>query len=276
MLIKEFIIYNIIKQICKGIKEIHDKNIVHRDLKPKNIFMNKNGKIKIGDFGISKQLNSYKQYTSTKNCSGTLNYNSPEILNGGQYYNKKTDIWSLGCIIYELFFLKTYFSDRFENNIKNIEEDIYNPKWQEIINSSTEYNIDARSFIEQIIEKINNIEIDYIINKTFLFDDGEYNLENYDILKVIPDFKKMKEISIKISNHYCNSFSKDHANILENLVKVIYNHHQSLRNINDKYIFFHGTRDFYNLIKTFTKNILEQYSEDDKDLIDLKASIILH
>ena len=55
-LIEENIIYNIIKQICIGIKEMHKMKIVHRDLKPENIFMNKNNEIKIGDFGISKQL----------------------------------------------------------------------------------------------------------------------------------------------------------------------------------------------------------------------------
>ena len=58
-LIKENIIINIIKQICIGIREIHNMKIVHRDLKPENIFMNKNMNIKIGDFGISKQLSSY-------------------------------------------------------------------------------------------------------------------------------------------------------------------------------------------------------------------------
>ena len=56
-LIEEKLIYNIIKQICLGIKEIHNKKIIHRDLKPENIFMNKNNEIKIGDFGISKELN---------------------------------------------------------------------------------------------------------------------------------------------------------------------------------------------------------------------------
>ena len=56
ILIEENIISNIIKQICRGIKERHDKKIVHRDLKPENIFMNDNMNIKIGDFGISKQL----------------------------------------------------------------------------------------------------------------------------------------------------------------------------------------------------------------------------
>ena len=64
-LIKENIISNIIKQICIGIKEIHNLKIVHRDLKPENIFMNENMNIKIGDFGISKQLSSYKEYTKT-------------------------------------------------------------------------------------------------------------------------------------------------------------------------------------------------------------------
>ena len=54
--IGENIVYNIVKQICIGIKEIHNKKIVHRDLKPENIFINDNMIIKIGDFGISKQL----------------------------------------------------------------------------------------------------------------------------------------------------------------------------------------------------------------------------
>ena len=51
-LIEENILYDIIKQICIGIKEIHDKKIIHRDLKPENIFINDNKNIKIGDFYI--------------------------------------------------------------------------------------------------------------------------------------------------------------------------------------------------------------------------------
>ena len=65
-LIKENIISNIIRQICRGIKKIHDMKIVHRDLKPENIFVDNNMNIKIGDFGISKQLNMDKTHTLTK------------------------------------------------------------------------------------------------------------------------------------------------------------------------------------------------------------------
>ena len=70
-LIDENIIYNIIKQICLGIKEIHNKKIIHRDLKPENIFMNKNMEIKIGDFGISKELDIYKTYLLTSKMLGS-------------------------------------------------------------------------------------------------------------------------------------------------------------------------------------------------------------
>ena len=63
--IDEKIIIKIIEQICFGIKEIHAQNIIHRDLKPENILIDKNNKIKIGDFGLSKQFDSYKSYNFT-------------------------------------------------------------------------------------------------------------------------------------------------------------------------------------------------------------------
>ena len=78
-LIKENILYDIIKQICIGTTEIHDKKIIHRDLKSENIFINDNMTIKIGDFGISKQLDIYK-IQLTKNKEGTYDYIAPEIL----------------------------------------------------------------------------------------------------------------------------------------------------------------------------------------------------
>ena len=64
-LIDENILINIIGQICIGIKEIHDKNLIHRDLSPDNIFIDENMIIKIGDFGLSKQFDSYNSYAIT-------------------------------------------------------------------------------------------------------------------------------------------------------------------------------------------------------------------
>ena len=159
-LINQNLLNKIIKQICLGIKVIHSKNIIHRDLKPENIFMNSKKEIKIGDFGISKQLDSYKKYTMTVNKAGTQDYTSPEIIRKG-IYNYKTDIYSLGCIIYELFTLRNYYLDKLSDEIKNINETIYDHRWQNIIKSSLIPDYNKRLNINQIYELIfgDNYEI---------------------------------------------------------------------------------------------------------------------
>ncbi|KFP69020.1 Serine/threonine-protein kinase Nek5, partial [Cariama cristata] len=91
-------------QISLGLKYIHDKKILHRDVKAQNIFLSNNGKVaKLGDFGIARQLNSTMEFAHT--CVGTPYYLSPEICEN-RPYNNKTDIWSLGCVLYELCALK--------------------------------------------------------------------------------------------------------------------------------------------------------------------------
>ena len=150
-LIEEKIIYNIISQICTGIKEIHDKKIIHRDLKPENIFMNENMTIKLGDFGISKQFDSYKTHTLTINKAGTEFYAAPEIIDDG-IYNEKSDIWSLGCIIYELFHFRIYYKDAIRRKIKNIDSEFYNNKWQKLIDSLLESDYKKRFNIYQVIK----------------------------------------------------------------------------------------------------------------------------
>ena len=170
-LIEENNLYNIIMQICLGIKEIHDKNIIHRDLKPENIFLNKKYEVKIGDFGISKEFFSYKQYTVTQNKQGTLHYAPPEILTGGKY-NKKADIWSLGCIIYELLTLRIYYKDNIYDDIAKIDNTIYNDKWQRLIDSLLEKQFDKRPDINTVINFLITIigkEID---------ENSNYNLNN--------------------------------------------------------------------------------------------------
>ena len=132
-LIDENIIKNIIIQICLGLKEIHKLNLIHRDLTPDNIFINENNKIKIGDFGVSKQLNTKNKYAKTD--TGKEHYKAPEIIKGEKYDNR-ADIYSLGCIIYELFTLNEYYIDKyFDEKDGKINIEIYNPKWQNLIDS---------------------------------------------------------------------------------------------------------------------------------------------
>ncbi|XP_078258991.1 serine/threonine-protein kinase Nek5 isoform X2 [Rhinoraja longicauda] len=87
-------------QICLGLKYIHDRKVLHRDIKAQNIFLCNNGKTaKLGDFGIARMLNNTMELAHT--CIGTPYYLSPEICEN-RPYNNKTDIWSLGCVLYEL------------------------------------------------------------------------------------------------------------------------------------------------------------------------------
>ena len=82
-LIEEKIIKDIIIQICQGLIQIHNSKIIHRDLTPENIFIDKYNKIKIGDFGISRQL--YSTINATTNNIGTMNYMAPEIITQKKY-----------------------------------------------------------------------------------------------------------------------------------------------------------------------------------------------
>ncbi|XP_048580556.1 uncharacterized protein LOC5518663 isoform X2 [Nematostella vectensis] len=90
-------ILNMFQQMLSALKYIHNNNILHRDLKTANIFLTKDTVVKLGDFGISKQLEGSKANT----VLGTPYYISPEMCQGKEY-NHKSDIWALGCILYEM------------------------------------------------------------------------------------------------------------------------------------------------------------------------------
>lgn len=85
---------------------MHTQNILHRDLKTLNIFLTKDNKIKIGDLGVAKILDNIENFATSK--VGTPYYLSPEVCED-RPYNNKSDIWSLGCILYELCTLKHPF-----------------------------------------------------------------------------------------------------------------------------------------------------------------------
>ena len=86
-------------QICLAMKHCHDKKILHRDLKSQNIFITKKGIVKLGDFGIARVLSNTR--SKAKTVVGTPYYLSPEIIKS-EAYSFKSDIWSLGVLLYEM------------------------------------------------------------------------------------------------------------------------------------------------------------------------------
>ncbi|XP_019524408.1 PREDICTED: serine/threonine-protein kinase Nek3 isoform X1 [Hipposideros armiger] len=105
-LFPEDTILNWFTQMCLGVNHIHKKHVLHRDIKSKNIFLTQNGKVKLGDFGSARLLSNPMAFACT--YVGTPYYVPPEIWENTPY-NNKSDIWSLGCILYELCTLKHPF-----------------------------------------------------------------------------------------------------------------------------------------------------------------------
>ena len=197
--INEDIISTIVYEIYLGIKEIHDKNLIHRDLKPENLFISNDNRIKIGDFGISKQLDLNNKYATTS--IGTNNYIAPEVVQG-KNYNNKVDIWAFGCIIYELLTLNVCFQSKslfgFVDMIINkshgtINKEIYNPKWQDLIDLLLEKDYKKRPDINEIYNLIMEL---YCVKKSSL-EMKRINKEELNIEK-----RAKKHLFIRSKNNF--------------------------------------------------------------------------
>ena len=166
-LIEKEKIFDLILDICEGLREIHSKNLIHRDLKPDNLFLTKDSKVKIGDFGIAKQLNNPEEYGKT--CFGSLLYMAPEMARNYQYNNKK-DIWSLGCIIHELCTLDYCFPNQyfiFTGEYKRINQNVYGEDLQNLIDLLLSQDYHQRPSAEEIINFIKNKNIPKVNRSNF-------------------------------------------------------------------------------------------------------------
>ena len=244
LIFSENIIWNYLIQILEGLHYLHEHNIIHRDLKSANIFLTQEGIVKIGDLNVSKIAKIGMAYTQT----GTPYYASPEIWKDLPYDNK-SDIWSLGCVLYEMITLHPPFRS------KNMDELYKKVLSGDIGNLPEKYSNDLYEVV-LLMMKVNSNKrpnCNDILNNTFVKKRIEYfksmnNSENNDdnlnmdefeeqyLLKTIhipknllflsnqlpkPNYKKGKnklEMKINTNPH------KKSIDVRHNLPKLIINH----------------------------------------------------
>ena len=197
-ILKEEIIWKLFIQMTIGLASIHKLKILHRDLKTPNIFLTKNLDVKIGDLGVAKNIN---KVNFAKTCIGTPYYFSPEICEG-RPYNEKSDIWALGCILYEMISFNHPFQAKTQRalimKILSAEPEI-------IINNK--YSKDLMKLIDLMLQKKDNKRPSC---KVML----KYNYV-FDKIKKIGIYDKyVDEVvnKIKITNKVTNNLIKDNNN----------------------------------------------------------------
>lgn len=138
---KEDFIWRIFIMVVRGLKALHDLDIMHRDLKSANVFLTKEGFGKLGDMNVSKVAEKGLSYTQT----GTPYYASPEVWRD-EAYDVKSDIWSLGCVLYEMITLKPPFR---AENMQGLYKKVLRGHYPKI---SKQYSTDIQTVVRMLLQ----------------------------------------------------------------------------------------------------------------------------
>ena len=214
ILFEESDIWRIFIQLVKGLKSLHDLKILHRDMKSANVFLFSNGSAKLGDLNVSKVAKRGLGYTQT----GTPYYASPEVWKDKPYDNK-SDVWSLGCVLYEMITLRPPFraqnmeglfnkvcKGQFSRIPDKFSDDLY-----KVVQFLLQVNPISRPSCEQILNHpIIQKRIEYF--KSFAGDD---DTEDKCLLKTIHMPKNLLFLSDKLPKpNYDKQFKSSNNNVI--------------------------------------------------------------
>ena len=277
-------IINALIQLLLGLSYIHDKKIVHRDIKTKNIFIQNKHTLRIGDFGIAKIFNSNNnsnnKNTNLNKMVGTPLYMAPECFKQNKKYSYKSDIWSLGCCIYEMCNLKHAFEGQFfpAVSIKISEgkrlplNKIYSTELRNIIDSMLNLNPRNRPTIASLIEKtfLKKYVGEYINDFISNYRRYEGNEEQIDILKEQAEKFQIFDVKLNLDNFNLNGCHNTENNNVYN-VADIYNIENNQINEENKKIDIQPKKNMNNYYQRidikdnkYSSLVNEKYKENRK------------
>lgn len=192
----EFSVKDWLAQLASALSHIHNLKIIHRDIKPSNIFLTYDGKLKLGDFGVSKILEHTNDSAHT--VIGTPLYMSPEVC-ANKAYTYKSDVWSLGCVLYEICtFNKPFWAESFVGlALKILNEqpesipEVYSDEFCRVVFWLLEKEADKRPNAREILADLGM--------------EGEYSVIRHDSGKILEWSAEDLEFESLIGNTVSNN-----------------------------------------------------------------------
>ena len=265
-------------QLTKALKHSHDHKILHRDLKTSNIFLNKENDIKLGDFGLAKNLGKIE--FSIGGMLGTPVYLAPEVIQTS-VISYKSDVWSLGIVFYEMLSLNfPFYATDLSSLIKKICNDdlddlphVFSKELKDFIFWILDKDVDKRPDVYQVFNSafFRKIHIEVFGDEVFKQIEirSDFRISENGLKK---DFKKLKTYRHSEYKKTIDLLKQNNNQVVKN--SKFKNNDQAFFELEESDVFINSS--FVDQIKKDKDKICEEFNFENKEDINIRHSDIIN
>jgi len=257
-------------QIAEALQDAHSNHIVHRDIKPQNIMVTEDNRIKVTDFGIARAATS-ATLTTTSNVLGSVHYFSPEQARGG-YTDEKSDIYSLGIVMYEMITGKLPYDGETPISValKHVQDDIVPPRDIDpsiptnleaiILKCVKKKQIDRYANIGDLIRDLKNIKTEGVANFIANKDNSESPTR---VIPIIPD-ESVDDMANNTKNRKKKKQKKGDGGVKLILLAILL----AFLLVTSVFVGYLKLRDFFDVAEVVVPNVLGMSEEKAREVIE--------